>query len=246
MIDAIFRPPSGQPLDLLETEIHVWKAALSCEESTLQRLEAMLSTDELERANRFFALRDRSNFVAARGILRDLLGKYSNRAPGELEFSYSPKGKPSLRTELQNAPIRFNISHSHGLALLAFAANRELGVDVEWIRPNVAFEEIAKRYFSPLEVTELKSLDPALRAVGFFQCWTRKESYIKAKGEGLHIPLESFSVTLTPGHAAELNSADSLQWKLQSIDLDEEGFVGAMVAEGKDWQPCFWNWSPDL
>ena len=201
MVDTTFRAPLGQPLSLLGTEIHIWKAALNCEERKLQRLEASLSTDELARADRFFALRDRSNFVAARGILRELLGKYLNRAPGALKFSYSPRGKPSLDTEDQDSSIRFNISHSHGLALLAFAANRELGVDVEWIRPNVALEEVAERYFSSREVVELKNLEPSLRAVGFFQCWARKESYVKAKGEGLHIPLEGFSVTLTPGHS---------------------------------------------
>lgn len=246
MVDVTFRTPSGQPLILLANEIHIWKAALDCEESTLQRFEATLSADELARANRFFSLRDRSNFVAARGVLRELLGKYLNRAPGALKFSYSAKGKPSLQSEHPDVPLRFNISHSHGLALLAFATNRELGVDVEWIRPNVALEEIAERYFSSREVNELKSLEPARRAVGFFQCWTRKESYVKAKGEGLHIPLESFSVTLTPGHPAELNSADSMQWRLESIELDEEDYVSALVGEGTDWHPCFWKWTPDL
>ena len=237
--------PPSRNLVLPENEIHVWRAPLACEEKTLRKLEVTLSSDELARANRFFAVRDRSNFIAARGILRELLGKYQNQAPAKLKFNYSSKGKPSLQPEEDHASMHFNISHSHGLALLAFAANRNVGVDVEWVRPSVEVEEIAERYFSPREVAELKTLEPSSRTEGFFQCWTRKESYIKARGEGLHIPLESFSVSLTPDRPAVLDSADSSRWKLYSIALDE-GYVGALVGAGKDWQPRFLSWTPDL
>ena len=117
-----------------------------------------------------------------------------NRAPEHLEFDYAPQGKPTLRTELPHTSVRFNVSHSHGVALLAFTVGRQVGVDLELVR-KFGGKEIAERFFSPQEVTELSCLPQSLRDEGFFLCWTRKEAYIKARGEGLNIPLKSFHVT---------------------------------------------------
>ncbi|HTS12529.1 MAG TPA: 4'-phosphopantetheinyl transferase superfamily protein [Candidatus Limnocylindrales bacterium] len=140
-------------------------------------------------------------------------------------------------------PLCFNLSHSHGLALVAICREREVGVDVELIRPEFGGEEIARRYFSQREVDELKRLPPELQAEGFFLCWTRKEAYIKAKGDGLHIPLDSFDVSLTPGLPPLLNSADGFRWSLRSL-APGAGYVGAVVSEGRDWKLRLLSWEP--
>src|SRR5206468_3486528 len=132
---------------------------------------------------------------------------------------------------------------SHGLALLAFAVGRNLGVDVEFVRSSLASEEIADRYFSPQEVAELRTLSPSLREEAFFLCWTRKEAYVKARGEGLHIPLESFNVSVTPGQPERLESADSGRWSMWSLHPDPQ-YVGALVVEGRDLRLREWGWHP--
>jgi 4'-phosphopantetheinyl transferase len=127
------------------------------------------------------------------------------------------------------------------LALLAFALGRNLGIDVEFIRPEFPADEIAQRYFSPKEVMELRTLPPSLRAEGFYLCWTRKEAYIKATGEGLHVPLESFNVSLTPGQPERLESTDSDRWSMRSLYPDPL-YAAALVAEGQHLRLRKWGW----
>jgi 4'-phosphopantetheinyl transferase len=242
MSDSNSWHPSPEQLELGEDEIHLWRAYLDCEEAVLRQLEATLAPDEKDRANRFFFQQDRNGFIGTRGVLRELLGRYMHRSPASLEFEYSALGKPSLRAKLE-PPIQFNVSHSHGLALLGFAVGRHLGVDVELLRPAVAGDEIAERFFSPQEVMELRALPPSLRDEGFFLCWTRKEAYVKARGEGLNVPLESFHVSLTPGQPERLQSADSSRWSLRSLRPDPR-YVGALVGEGGDWRLRCWDWKP--
>jgi 4'-phosphopantetheinyl transferase len=234
--------PDPQALELEEGEIQVWRAHLDCE-AMLSRFEATLSSDERVRASRYFFQQDRNGFIATRGVLRELLGRYVSRTPKELEFDYTPQGKPSLRAELLGRRIRFNVSHSHNLALFAFAVGRNLGVDVELVRPDFGGDEIAERYFAPQEVEELRVLPPSMRAEGFFLCWTRKEAYVKARGEGLHIPLDSFHVSLTPGRPEQLHSVDGFRWSLRSL-LPDARYVGAVVGEGQGWQLRCWDWKP--
>ena len=118
----------------------------------------------------------------------------------------------------------------------------KLGIDIEKIRPQVAFEGIESRYFSPQERAELETLPLDLRPEGFFLCWTRKEAYVKARGEGLKVPLESFSVSLTPDNPAVLESSDKERWTLHSLH-PETGFVGALAVEGRGHRLQFWEWS---
>jgi 4'-phosphopantetheinyl transferase len=224
-------------------EVHVWRASLDCDERVLHRFEATLAPDEKNRAQRFVFQRDRNSYVAARGILRELLGRYLTRAPSEIEFDYGAQGKPALRTGPSQRPMQFNVSHSHGLALFAFAVGRQVGVDVELVRPDFAGEKIAERFFSSQEVMELRSLPAAVQDEGFFLCWTRKEAYIKARGEGLQIPLKSFHVSLTPGKPARLQADDSSRWSLRSLRPDAR-YVGAAVGEGQGWKVRGWEWKP--
>jgi 4'-phosphopantetheinyl transferase len=234
--------PSTQPA-LRSEQVHVWRASLDYEPSFLRNFESMLSGDEIGRAARFHFSRDRDHFVAGRGILRKLLGAYLDKPPASLKFNYGPKDKPALPAGDLSAPVKFNLSHSHGLAVYAFTLGREVGIDVEMIRPEFAGDEIAERYFSPREIAELRALPQDLRPEGFFNCWTRKEAYVKARGEGLQIPLESFDVSLTPGEPPKLASADSSRWSLRSIEPAPR-YVAAVVAEGNDWQLWKWAWLP--
>lgn len=150
-----------------------------------------------------------------------------------------------------NSSVRFNMSHSQGLAAFAFAHNRELGIDVELIRPDFGGEGIAKRYFSRDEVAELMSLAPEIRAEAFFLCWSRKEAYIKARGQGLQIPLTSFAVSLTPGAPERLRADDASRWELRSFQ-PKEGYAGAVIAEATGTSPAeghslslrFFDWRP--
>ena len=243
MSDAAEWPcPNGTP-ELTDNAIHVWRASLALGSAELERLRSTLTDDELARAERFVFERDRNHFIAARGILRDLLGRYLRCAPRSVDFTYGPHAKPAVSGGGSRHPLRFNLSHSHGLALVATAREREIGVDVELIRPEFAGEEIAKRYFSTNEINELRKLPSELRAEGFFLCWTRKEAYIKARGEGLQIPLDSFDVSLTPGLPAKLNSADQSRWALRSL-APAAGYAAAVVAERNSWQLQCLSWAP--
>jgi 4'-phosphopantetheinyl transferase len=235
--------PAPPGLTLGAGEVHLWRASLDCEAPVLSRLEKTLSSDETARANRFVYSKDRNHFVAARGILRELLGAYRLLPPAELRFRYGNHGKPALDANASDSVLQFNLSHSGGLAIYGFSLGRRLGVDVEQIRPQRAGEDIARRYFAAREIAELQALPVHRRAEGFFLCWTRKEAYIKAHGAGLSLPLDSFTVSLTPGRAAELQSDDSDEWSLYSLEPGP-GFVAAMVAEGKNWRLSSWSWSP--
>ena len=172
------------------------------------------------------------------GLLRELLGQYLSTPPDKVQFHYAERGKPALaQTDptptAGDPPVHFNVSHTRSLALLAFSSDRHLGVDVEFIRPMENWADIARRFFSQNELAELRALPPEQRDEGFYTCWTRKESYIKARGEGLHLPLDSFDVTLTPGLPERLTAEDASNWTLVSL-YPREGYAAALTAEGQN------------
>jgi 4'-phosphopantetheinyl transferase len=235
--------PVAQMPRLAADEVHVWRIPLDCGEEVLSRLHESLADDERQRAARFHFEKDRRHFIAGRGALRSLLAGYLERRPEQVRFAYTNYGKPLLADE---AALRFNLTHSHGLALLAVTRGREIGVDVERIRDNLEGEKLAERFFSPREVAALHSLPPELRREAFFHCWTRKEAYIKAVGKGLSLPLDQFDVTLRPDEPAALlathhDSEEARRWSMQSL-LPDEGYVGAMVVEGHSWRLWCGDW----
>ena|SRR5690348_12732443 len=239
--------PGAPPL--LPGEIHIWRASQTVEPAVLSRLHGLLDPAEKARAERFVFQRDRDRFIVGRGLLRELLAAYIGCEPAQLGFDYGPQGKPSLRASESAAiahaasHIRFNASHSQGLAAFAFALDCDLGIDVELIRNNFGGEEIAQRFFSREEVAELMSLPPEARAEAFFLCWTRKEAYIKARGQGLQIPLASFSVSLTPGQPEQLRADDASRWELRSFQPKDD-YAGAFVVEGKGHSLRYFDWRP--
>lgn len=230
-------PPKA--LSLATGEVHVWRLALDQPESVLAEFRETLEADELERAGRFHFDRHRNHFIAGRGGLRNVLARYLAVKPEELRFSYGTYGKPALVGEL----LRFNVSHSHDVALVAVAADRDVGVDVEHIRADFATEDIARRFFSRLEVAAFNALPTGEQVAAFFRCWTRKEAYIKAIGRGLSEPLDAFDVTLVPGEAAALLRAtgqDVSRWSMFDIDAGPD-YAGALLAEAPVSRICYWQ-----
>ena len=238
---AVLSEWSARPEEprLAASEVHIWRAFLDRERAAVEFWERALTPQERERAARFVFARDREHFIAGRGILRAILGLYLHTPAAAIELAYEPEGKPRLGGHAH--PLHFNLSHSHGLAVYGFSHNREIGIDLEAIRSGVTGEEIAEHYFSISELAELRALPPEKRNEGFFLCWTRKEAYVKARGSGLAIPLDSFDVTLTPGMPEQLVAPDAARWTLRSFRPAED-YVGAVVAEGRDWGLQLLNW----
>jgi 4'-phosphopantetheinyl transferase len=231
------RPAVTPPLDFPADEVHLWLAHL--DEHAADSLKPLLAADEVSRADRFHFTKDRNHYIVARGLLRKLLATYLDLSASELRFAYAEKGKPSLEKS-QRSSLNFNLAHSGGLALYAFSLGREIGVDLEFIREDLADKKIAERFFSAHEIEALKTVPPDFRKQAFFNCWTRKEAYIKARGEGLSMPLDEFDVSLVPGEAAALlrnhkEPAEVSRWSMQSVAVPD-GYVAALVASGDDWR----------
>jgi 4'-phosphopantetheinyl transferase len=220
-------------LRLGPNEVQVWAVWLTAPESVLTQYWNDLSAEEQNRAGRFRFEDLRCSYILSRGALRVLLGYYTGRQRKDLVLSYGPKGKPFLPAHPR---LQFNTSHSANLALYAFTPGIELGVDIEQIRPLDGLESVASRFFSAREISDLLSLPPESRVPAFFRCWTRKEAYIKAIGDGLSINLDAFQVTLLPQDSPRLASAKSSQndwdWILHHLD-PAPGYVGALAYEGQ-------------
>jgi 4'-phosphopantetheinyl transferase len=244
--------PATHPPPLTADDVHVWRIALDIGDSILTRLRATLSDDERQRAERFHFEIHRRHFIAGRGALRALLARYLARRPEELRFVYSTHGKPSLAEEAESHPLRFNLTHSHQLALLAVTHGREVGVDIEHIRTNLERdgEALAERFFSPREVAVLRSLPLALRREAFFRCWTRKEAYIKAQGKGFALPLDQFDVTLHPDEPAALvatlhDPPQVQRWSMRHLAPGTD-YGGAVAVEGQGWQLWCGEWLAEV
>ena len=201
---------------------------------------SLLSADERARAERFHFARDRRRFIARRAYLRLLIESYLGSAPGDVHFYYSAAGKPFLARDCGGDELSFNMSDSGELAVYAFTLSETsptIGIDVEQIEPAVAQERISEHFFSAYEIATLRALPAAERIHGFFNCWTRKEAYLKATGDGLTLPLDQFDVSLTPGEPAELLRAaggiDTSHWVLHELKVGC-GYTAAVAVKS----PC--------
>jgi 4'-phosphopantetheinyl transferase len=245
--DSWPKPPDVSPLR--RAEVHVWRASLDQPAGVVERLRSTLAEDEKVRAARFHFDTDRVRFVVARGVLRTLLGRYLYVLPDQLQFHYNPYGKPALAADIAGSGLDFNVSHSHSLVLFALARGRALGIDVEYLRASADQRQIAERFFSSYEVSVLCGLPAAQQPRAFFDCWTRKEAYIKARGEGLSFPLAEFDVSLHPDEPAALlcvrgDARESERWTLRALDVAPD-YAAALVIEGHDWQLKTWQWEAD-
>ncbi len=243
--DHIWRLPPT-PLVLDDDHVHVWRASLTVTPERVGALIRTLATDERTRAERFRFDRDRTRYIVARGLLRAIIGRYRDEEPGAIAFQYNAFGKPSLPDEPGKDRIRFNVSHADDIALYAVTRNREVGVDIEGVRADMASERIAERFFSLQEIVALRGLDPALQHEAFFACWTRKEAYIKARGESITVGLDQFDVSLAPDEPAAIlmsrEDGDTLHdWSLHHL-LPDPGYVGAVAMQGGPCRLMCWQW----
>jgi len=208
-------------------------------------LKQILSLDELSRAGKFYFQNDQDHYIMARGLLRAILGKYLQMKPDEIQFCYGPFGKPALEDNHRKM-LRFNVSHSHGLALYAVTRERKIGVDLEYIRSDISVQDIAEQFFSQREVAALHAVPENDRPRAFFAAWTRKEAYLKAEGRGLSGDLKQLEVVPALGCPSEFpeingsNQEDS-PWLLMDLAVLPES-AAALVVEGHDLQLKFWQW----
>jgi 4'-phosphopantetheinyl transferase len=238
------------PLMLPEEEVQLWRADLEAIGADESRWQQVLSSDELMRASRFHFSRDRQRFVAGRALLRTILAAYLRKDPKSLSFSYSKKEKPSLDPVHADSGVNFNVSHSGAIALFAFTRRREIGVDVEQLRPDSDLEGIARRFFSMHEQNQLAALPAEERVDAFFRCWTRKEAYIKATGDGLSLPLNQFDVSLEVGETNALiatrpDSSEAGRWLLRGVSAGT-GYLAALCVRGKNWKLHDWSGNSEL
>jgi 4'-phosphopantetheinyl transferase len=226
---------------LQASEVHVWRVPLDCAPDEAVCLSALLAGDERERAARFYFPRDRDRFTVGRARLRQLLGRYLGKDPAALEFRYGHAGKP----ELAGTGLPFNVSHSDSLALIGIGGPGRLGVDIERIRPRTEPDSFGS-FFAPAEEAALLRLPREMRERAFFACWTRKEAYIKGRGDGLGFGLDRFEVSVSPDAPASLlrvldHPEEASRWELHSLDTAPD-YAGALAVEGHDWRLRSFDW----
>jgi len=234
----------GHRLTLPEDEVHLWRVDLEALRGQESQWEKLLSSDEKARAARFRSPLDQRRYATTRGLLRRILAGYLDADPSILSFCYSEKEKPSLAGANSDA-IAFNVSHSGGVSLLAFTRGREIGVDVEQIRQDFDLEAIARRFFSEHERREMFALVPEERFEAFYRCWTRKESYIKATGDGLSLPLYQFDVSIVASDCDALiatrpDSNEAAKWSMREVAAGT-GYAAALCVKGRDWKLKRWR-----
>jgi 4'-phosphopantetheinyl transferase len=235
-------PAAG--LQLGAGEIHVWSIPLAPPAEQVERLGRFLAADEWQRANRFRFEKHRRQYVVGRGALRALLAIYLGTRPERVVFTYGPRGKPFLGPEMGAPALQFNLSNSNELAVVGFVLGPEIGVDLEYLRPMPDCEQIAERFFSHSEREVLRGIPAAGKEEAFFNCWTRKEAYLKAVGEGLAAPLDSFDVTLASGEpprmlALEGNAERAACWSFHHLRPADD-YLGAVAIEGGSWKLETW------
>jgi 4'-phosphopantetheinyl transferase len=228
-------PPAPVPRRRLPEpdDVHVWLVPLRCAAGMVERCAGLLSADERARAERFYFERDRRRSVRARAALRAVLGGYLAVDPRDLAFSYGGHGKPALGGRLAGT-LTFNVSHSEEIALIAVGAHGDIGVDIEAVRRLDDRDDLAFRMFSAEESSTLAALHEEHRDVAFFTCWTRKEAYVKAVGDGLALPLDCFTVTFLRGEAPRLTVHDeegSPNWVVHPLP-PVDGYAAALVTDG--------------
>lgn len=245
MPSTIFNHP---PLDLelRPNEIHVWRASLDQPISRFHKLRQTLSMDERMRAERLHFDQDRKRFIVGRGILRTILGRYLDVEPSRLRFCYEKNGKPRLADKFSKVTIFFNMSDSGGVALYAFSQDGEIGVDIEKICDNPEMDRIADQFFTDRESTIYRALPETLKKEAFFNCWTRKEAFIKAIGDGFSRPLDEFDVSFVPGEPVRLlsiagDSKAAFRWSIQELE-SERGYAAAIAIEGRIKQLSCLQW----
>ncbi|MDX1622602.1 MAG: 4'-phosphopantetheinyl transferase superfamily protein [Gemmatimonadota bacterium] len=229
--------PTPHPPPLTAGEVHLWRIPLERDEEGLARDRPLLSDLERRRADRLRFPVHRRRFVAAHGALRRLLSRYLDRDPGSIAFSYGERGKPYLADPPDGIDLRFNLSDSEDLALCAVALGREVGIDLERMRRDMAFLRLAERWFAPSEIVALRETPEQLIPAAFFACWTRKEAWVKALGGSILGATRRFAVSVDPaaervGLTVPGDPDAAERWSIVTLDVDPR-YAGALAIEGE-------------
>jgi 4'-phosphopantetheinyl transferase len=237
-----WKPGPAAPV-IWQNEVHVWRARLDVPWSWT--FDEALSLDDRTRADRFKFESDRRHFCVGRASLRLILSRYLQTKPGRLQLATGEFGKPYFADQKLSAGLRFNLSHSNQLALIAIVRDREVGVDLEYMRSDFVTDDVANHFFSPAEVEQFREVPAESKTQSFFNCWTRKEAYIKARGEGLYCPLDQFDVSVAPGMPALLlgsrvDAADALRWSFSDIAAGDR-YAGTVAVDGACSRLVLWD-----
>lgn len=238
--------PLADPMMPITGEVHLWRVDLEQDLAYVDSRFALLSAEEQTRAKKYVFAKDRLQFIAGRAALREILGGYLNIAPEQIKFSVRHFGKPYLSSE--SSGLRFNVSHSQGVAVMAFCRDREVGVDIEFVNRDFDVFSVAPSVFSALEVERIRSLPIDLQAPTFFAGWTRKEAFLKAMGDGLSSPEElQTAISLISDEDVSFRSFEnniSTYWLLTSFQITGD-FKAALAVEGGIEAVSFWGLPTD-
>ena len=227
--------PAADEFSLVADRVHLHAASLENAEQQAATCIHLLSNDEREKASRYRFNIDRARYIVGRGTLRILLGRYLQIPPEQLQFKYGLHGKPALDHPQESSQLHFNLTHSHDLAVYAFSLNRNTGIDIEAVRPLPDLFDVAALHFSKAEIASLKSLPESKQPQAFFNCWTRKEAYLKAHGGGINDHLREITVSLLPEEPAQLievayDPEEASKWELAAF-TPATGYIGAVAVE---------------
>jgi 4'-phosphopantetheinyl transferase len=241
-----WRRPLATPI-LNHSDVHVWRVPLDVSRDIVADLAVLLSDGENARAQRMLCEEAGRRFVASHSALKKILGCYLDQRPEQIRLVADARGKPHLASSADAPTLCFNLSHSGEFALCAVTKGRDVGVDVEQVRPVSAWREIVARYFSRHERDALYAMPPDRTREAFFQVWTHKEAYSKALGQGVSRRWTQFSVSLTPGAVVEPSGAgtkarDDGLFTLCPLEPGA-GYVAAVAAQGVGWHLHCWHWS---
>jgi 4'-phosphopantetheinyl transferase len=238
----LVQPGPSSGLVLRESEVHIWLVQAKDESISPEDFEDLLSSIERDRASRFRFETHRRRYVTAHAALRSILSIYVNSPAQELQFELGPYSKPKLAPIHAKKKFEFNLSHSHEVTLIALTQGREIGVDVELVREDFAFDEVAQRFFTAREVAALHALPLHLQREAFYKCWTSKEAFLKAKGTGLSGKLDEVEIALAGGQQVQIN-ANVPGWSLVELNA-YDGYEAALVNEGRPAQIRLYRWEP--
>jgi 4'-phosphopantetheinyl transferase len=233
---------SSGTLNLKNNNVHIWRANLNLQTERVEEAIQILSLDEQKRAERYKFEKHKNSFIIARSTLRKILSSYLNIKPDRLEFDYSDRGKPSLSDIHGQINLQFNLSHSQELALYAFTNTQKVGIDLEYCRPMSDAENIAKRFFSTNEYKWISSFTGDAQQSAFFRCWTAKEAYLKATGEGIGGALERIEIDLTGADLFKLKKGDReiSNWLLYNF-IPEINYMATIAVEGRAIDISYWQ-----
>ena len=233
---------SPADISLSESAVDVWLISLAQPSDVDGSFADVLSSAERERAARFKFDKHRRLYVNAHAALRSILSSYLKTARADLQFVNGINGKPSLAAEFAASGLQFNLSHSHEMALLGVTRRHEIGVDIERIKEDYGFDEVAERFFTAKEVSELRALPVHLQRQAFFKCWTSKEAFLKAKGTGLSGKLDEVEITLSDEQRVKIH-ASVPGWTLMELNPDGN-YEAALVVEGDSLPVNCYRWDP--